>query len=170
MKRIITMMACLCSLSAMANTDTRIIDCSKLTNDSDRLACYDRIAASLTTPVEQASADNVVTKQVIPPEVATNTTTNQAQPATADRFGLEHKRTEQEKATDDLTMTISKVKARAYDEWILWFENGQQWQTVSSSRSKFKVGQEVVISRGVFNSFSLSIKGQNRSVKVKRIK
>ncbi|MDN3652393.1 hypothetical protein QWY77_06405 [Thalassotalea ponticola] len=180
MRPILLTVALLTCSSAFAFDSQRWLDCSNINNNDDRLACYDRVANSLKSePTSAPSATDPVPEAVAPaPTVttataataaATNAASDTAQGSVQAGFGLEHKMTEQEQAVDALTMTISKAKQSLHGEWTLWFENGQQWRTLSNKRIKFKAGQEVVISRGIFNSFTISAVDSNRTTKIKRL-
>ncbi|MEZ7279769.1 hypothetical protein [Pseudoalteromonas sp. 68 DY56-GL68] len=147
--------------------------CTFVENDFNRLLCYDNIMAgkSLTKPAAKKQLEKPVatsssatdTKAV----VAAATPTQQPIQAKNDSFGLEHK--EVTKVNDDeISAVVKSVEQAAYGELIIELDNGQQWRQVGSDRMRLKANDTVIIERGVFNSFLLKIKGQNRSIRVKR--
>ncbi len=193
---------------AVTENDLRL--CSTISNDSQRLQCFDNLVSQLpvyspgsqaktlatvpatatepvkavvaATPMEPAKTVPVTqTAQAVvaqsTPEVSTavqpqsSVQVQEQNPASVkENFGLEHKKTVQEEQVQAVELTIAKAKKSIHGNWTLTFENGQQWRTLSSERTKFKTGQQVEIKRGVLNSFSVSIVGSNRAMKVKRLK
>lgn len=79
----------------------------------------------------------------------------------------EHKNIAKENDSS-ISSTVSAIKEAAYGELIITLENGQQWRQIGSDGITLKEDDNVVISRGVFNSFLLKKEGQNRSIRVKR--
>ena len=51
-----------------------------------------------------------------------------------------------------ISSTVSAIKEAAYGELIITLENGQQWRQIGSDGITLKEDDNVVISRGVFNS------------------
>ena len=175
------------STASFANISNELGACTAIENKELRLQCFDDYMA------KQSNTENQITTERPQPLVLTSAPEGEALisaavPPTIDakqkqeliqqqeelkvkqNFGLEHKKTSVEEATESLTLTIAKVKKSIHGKWTLTFTNQQRWVTISSERMKFKPEQEVIISRGMFNSFMLKIVNSNRSVKVKRIK
>tara|TARA_Y100000782_G_C10184118_1_gene265498 strand:- start:3785 stop:4321 length:537 start_codon:yes stop_codon:yes gene_type:complete len=146
--------------------------CTFVENDFNRLLCYDNIMAgkSLTKP----AAKKQLEKPAATSSSATDTKavvaaapTQQPIQAKNDNFGLEHKEVTKEN-DDEISAVVKSVEQAAYGELIIELDNGQQWRQVGSDRMRLKANDTVIIERGVFNSFLLKIKGQNRSIRVKR--
>ncbi|QBY04150.1 hypothetical protein E2K93_07010 [Thalassotalea sp. HSM 43] len=192
MKRLLLTITIFACSNAMAFDNQRWLDCSNINNNDDRLACYDRVAKSIQSretirsdnavsssddvpeqPLVISSSSAEATQLISEPIIPVKIEKQEEQISAAEieaGFGLEHKKTQQEEDTESVSFTIEKAKKSIHGKWTLWFDNGQKWQTISSEKLKFKAGQDVKISRGVFNSFVLNVEGSNRTVKVKRTK
>ncbi|TLU65253.1 hypothetical protein FE810_08135 [Thalassotalea litorea] len=155
---------------ALANTamDPLLWGCSEISDDDKRLACFDayiKQKSSLNAQPVSAPKPLVLNSNGDEPQADEKATDN---PDQAQNFGLEHK---QKKSADvsEISTTIIKASKQSHSNWVFTFENGQKWRTIESTSTLFKVGQDVVIKRGMFNSFSLKKAGSNRTVKVKRV-
>lgn len=165
-----TLMAVPAATFASNDIDPLLWGCSEIGDDDKRLACFDAYIKQKTAQKAPKSSkpaplvlnsngdDAVETVKAIPKQ------------ETPQQFGLEHKKTEEEKQVSEITSSLLKVSKQAHNNWVFTLDNGQKWRTVESTSSKYKSGQDVIISRGMFNSFSLKKTGSNRTVKVKRIK
>ncbi|WP_293646889.1 hypothetical protein [Thiolapillus sp.] len=121
-------------------------NCRSISNDSERLACYDRYALALD-------------KETAPP------TTEEQKAA----FGLPQKSPAEN--LHDISSRISKVETASRGKRILILENGQTWRQVgSSSQPRLAAGDTIVIEKGALGSFVLKKQGSNRSLRVKRIR
>ena len=184
MNKLIALLLVSCfSIHAFATTAQ---ECAAIEDDKQRLSCYDnlgKVKVETETSKEEVAEvkpqetepkplilssepveDEIITEPVLPPAKEKNK--EEIQQVEAD-FGLEHK---QVKEIEETNLTIKTAKKSKHAKWTITFENGQVWTTLSSERMKFKTGQKVNISRGIFNSFILTVENQNRTVKVKRIK
>ena len=63
----------------------------------------------------------------------------------------EHKNIAKENDSS-ISSTVSAIKEAAYGELIITLENGQQWRQIGSDGITLREDDNVVISRGVFNS------------------
>ena len=152
--------------------------CTFVENDFNRLLCYDNVMAgkSLSKPVKKqqieqpkmSSAASAATTATT--EAAATVATKQSEQIVKTKnedFGLEHK--EVAKVNDDqISSLVKSVKKAPYGELIIELDNGQQWRQVGSDSLRLKAQDVVIIERGIFNSFLLKVKGQNRSIRVKR--
>lgn len=164
-------------LKALAFSDTSLNSliqaCAKLTNDMERLSCFDE----LVTPDAQV---NIV--KVKKEENTKNSTIDKAQTQpqkvklTAeqeDKFAKEYMRkTSEEKleAINSIELTISKVKKLIRGELKITFENGQVWQQKDGVRFKLKVGDKVILEKGASSAIYLKKAGTNKRIRVKRLK
>ncbi len=166
------------------STNESLFACTKITNNNERLACFDNIAKTVSPTAVVPATKNVLsstpkpamqaanspaqsTPAVIPQE---NTAVNRIQTtqAKADMFGQEHIQTS--KGLPELTLTIKSLKKNPYGKLKFTFENGQIWQQKDSATLKLKAGDTVIIKRGALSSFYLKKLDANRTVKVKRVK
>ncbi|MAD03941.1 MAG: hypothetical protein CMK65_10025 [Pseudoalteromonas sp.] len=145
--------------------------CTFVENDFNRLLCYDNVMAgkSLSKPatkqqIKQPAASSTAAVVAAPVAAATS---EQIVKTKNEDFGLEHK--EVAKVNDDqISSLVKSVKKAPYGELIIELDNGQQWRQVGSDSLRLKAQDVVIIERGIFNSFLLKVKGQNRSIRVKR--
>ena len=180
------------STTCFADIPKELVACADIDNKETRLQCYDNymlkqsrteneevteVVEVVETPqplvLSSEPESDTLISAAIPPQVNNNIKLESVQKEEQNvkqNFGLEHKKTAAEEATDSLTFTIATAKKSIHGKWTLTFTNEQKWVTISSERMKFKAEQEVIISRGMFNSFMLKVMNSNRSVKVKRIK
>lgn len=182
MSKLISGLVVLIASTGIAFADFSLQQCANIAEDKQRLACFDNYIANQNTKTKQAVA---AAPLVASPAVAAAEVTgepkgskrseqtvkeNSVPKSIEDNFGLEHKKTKEELANDALRFTIAKAKKLPHGKWTLTFTNEQKWTTIATERMKFKAGQTAIISRGMFNSFSLKLPSSNRSVKVKRVK
>ena len=144
MKKIIAI-ALLISPWCQANTDLKpqLDACRAIAEDAQRLACYDKLQASLSTLLKNKEKAE---------------------------FGLEHKPSQEQSDEESQSAKIAKIKKSPRYGWIITLENGQVWRKADSDSLNVKVGKTVTISRAIFGSFALTQEGSKRKVKVKRLK
>ncbi|ATC99941.1 MULTISPECIES: type VI secretion system-associated protein TagO [Pseudoalteromonas] len=149
-------------LSAQEINTQALKACSFIENDFQRLQCYDQVVAG--KELTAAKANN--NKKAKPDSKRTSTNNeNQAKPK-KDNFGLEHKKLDKE--TDEITSVVVSVKKKPHGELMVTLENGHVWHQTGTEYFSVKEGETVIISRGLFNSFTMKVEGRNRGIKVKR--
>jgi hypothetical protein len=143
--------------------------CRELTNDADRLACYDRaVGRLLAQPAAPTPAPAAAAPVVAPPAAATPAAAAPAAAAAAsaeDNFGRdrvlaaeETKRREQEaRAAGELNATVTAIETRIDGLMTITLDNGQVWrQSRPDSMFRLKVGDPVRIQPGSMKSFIMS--------------
>ena len=174
------------STASFADLPSKLTACTNIENKELRLQCFDdymvtlsntenKVAAETPLPLvlSKAPQNDTLIIAAVPPTLDTKQKQEliqQEEQKVKQNFGLEHKTSAVEEATESLIFIIAKTKKSVHGKWTLTFTNQQPWVTLSSERMKFKAEQKVIISRGMFNSFMLKIADSNRSVKVKRLK
>lgn len=142
-------LAC-CALLGVGASSTRAAEsgpkaCSTLSNDTDRLACYDKLFGR-SAGIESATAK---------PE---------REKAPAPQFGLntaaiERANPESEKAPTSISDTVSKLELLRDGRFVATLANGQVWtQTEIDSQAHVAVGDTVSVRRGAFGSYLLVTK------------
>ncbi|WP_394176244.1 hypothetical protein [Thalassotalea litorea] len=160
---------------ALANNvvDPLLWGCSEIDDDDKRLSCFDAYIKQKSALQSKPAKDPQPLVLNSNGDHTQNTAKPLPQPApesdVKQQFGLEHKKTEEEKKVTKITSTLTSATKKAHNKWSFTLDNGQKWRTIEATTTSFKVGQSVVIERGMFNSFSLKKTGSNRTVKVKRI-
>ncbi|MCP3674350.1 MAG: hypothetical protein GY829_07750 [Gammaproteobacteria bacterium] len=149
--------------------------CATITRDLQRLACYDRLASGKSPSGQVVLMDKktarAVTHQKTTAVNAEPTNTfglkNSAAPPSSSSFGLKE-------ATDSSEVLHSLISGE-FTGWKkgdkIKLANGQVWKIVGSKTLYHKASNpNISISRGMFNSFRISVDGLNRSTRVVRIK
>lgn len=193
--RLTVLLLILAALPAAGQDRDAFMRCAGIAGDAERLSCYDRLARDL---IELGSAGGASAAVAASAGPATGTAAStgapsspppQAAPATADTpketadpasaapdeessFGIEQTR-------EAKFETVESIRTRIAGEFEGWegkgtrfeLENGQVWEQIDTSRWRHQeTSPEVVIERGMFGSYQLSLEGSNRSVRVRRIK
>jgi hypothetical protein len=143
-------------LRAADEPTSDLLACATLRNDSERLACYDRLAARLSPHASPAPAPD-------------------AAPA-RDMFGLsgrapekEPKKTIKRSALDSITARVTSLREGPRGGVLLELDNGQAWQELESANLLLKVGDAVHVSRAALGSFWLSTPS-GRGARVRRVR
>lgn len=156
------LIACLFSFSVAAeNVEQGLAKCAKVTQSTERLACFDKLASSFKKVKTAATTAAPIVKA--------------APKATQEKvaeFG-EHHLAQNEKNNEKLervTFKISKVDYSASKKLKLTFDNGQSWHQTDGQSLRVKKGDEVELFKGVWSAIYLKKVGQNRKIRVKRVK
>lgn len=134
------------SQQLVADTTTRLQICQTIANDSERLDCYDAIAASPKN-TEQQNLKTELQKQ---------------------DFGKETWSKDNDKITQ-ITATIEAVKKSNYGKQIISLSNQQTWKQQAKSNFKLRVGDKITIERGSLNAFFLSKDSSSKKEKFIRV-
>lgn len=176
--------------SAQADIHQSLLDCKQLTDNSARLSCYDRLAATFGS--QAASAGVAVPGAVAPgtavpgtavpgavvPEAAAPasapaavvatpaTATPSAEVIEAD-FGKTQSRPSDQ--VEQLQATVKSLSRNKMRKMLITLENGHIWRQTEDDSIQLKAGDSVTIEKASFGSFLLSKTGTNRKVRVKRV-
>lgn len=123
--------------------------CSSIDGGSLRLACYDRLTG------RQASAPILA---AAPPEL------------TSDDLGSESlPRASKDKALA-IEARVTSCKKNSLEKYLFYFDNGQVWKQVSDKRVYFKdCDFNVIISKDFFG-YKMQQEGEERRIRISRIK
>ena len=135
--------------------------CSLVENDLKRLMCYDKVIAGkkISQPImkdEKDKSDNAL--KVV--EKSQNK---------ANEFGLEKSKQVAAKKLDEIRSTVVKITKNPRGQRTFTLSNDQIWKQKGSDSFTAKKGDEVVIIRGIFDSFRMKKAGTNRQIQGKRI-
>ncbi|WMS87435.1 hypothetical protein [Pleionea litopenaei] len=170
-------------------------DCTQVSNDEKRLACYDAFF-KVSTQAKKTKADlPKAPTPVVPDSTAASQPAKPAEPSAPlpksdanqpvktsevastkdtqsqreDYFGLENKMAEEN--GDTLQAKIVGKFSRWKKGMEITLDNGQVWEVISSRSLYHKVTDpKVVIERGAFGAFFLGFDDINTRLKVKRVK
>jgi hypothetical protein len=157
--------------------------CAAIGNDSERLACYDRIfrapaATAAASPAAGAAATSVVapsaTSAVVP---AAATVAAPAASTPSDDFGLTEaaKRAREpeesrQKRPESISAAVARVARQPAGELVVTLENGQVWtQLQADPRARVAVGDTVTIKTAALGSFLL-VTTNRYATRVRRVK
>jgi hypothetical protein len=136
--------------------------CSEIEDDQERLVCYD--ASNRTAaPGPQREAPAPAEELASPP---TSGSSSPVEARAPEQFGTKES---EEGPKEYIEGTIVKIKESANRHYLL-LDNGQVWREIEDSTLRFKEGRKVTITEGILNSYDLKMEGQNKIVKVKRLK
>ena len=162
-------------ISAAANADLReaLDACQAIAADAERLACYDAVVAPGHA---QAAPDSAPAPAPVAHRPAQRNDGAASRRADADAaFGAEALPAGQERPgaprTERLAATITRVQALPRGNFRLTLGNGQVWQELRSERgTRYAVGDEVEIRRGMFGAYILSSAAMAGRAKVRRVR
>lgn len=131
-----------------------VVDCRKLTDDAQRLACYDAAVAKMA---EAESTGDLLTLDKA-----------QRQGVRREAFGLPlaslglFDRGEKPEALNRITVTIDQAWRNAQGKWIIKLDSGAIWRQIDDN-SLGKAphhGSTAAIRKGTLGSFFVNIDGQ----------
>jgi len=144
--------------------------CRNTENSLQRLVCYDRVAKDVTS--YSGAEDNISRSLPIRPAkpmaAAPRPMAAQSEKPTVE-FGREHIR-DKDRLDDSLSGVVTNLSETARGELVISFDNGTVWQQSNEMSLKLKVGQMVIIERGMLGAFYAKIEGVKKRMKVKRVK
>lgn len=159
---------------AKADIHQSLLDCKQLTDNSARLSCYDRLAATFVS--QEASAVVAVPGTVAPETpapasapavVATPATATPSAEVIAADFGKTQSRPSDQ--VEQLQATVKSLSRNKMRKLLITLENGHTWRQTEDDSIQLKAGDSVTIEKASFGSFLLSKTGTNRKVRVKRV-
>ncbi|NQZ81426.1 MAG: hypothetical protein HRT52_10470 [Colwellia sp.] len=131
-----------------------LLKCSEIKNDIQRLKCFDNTFITMTKSPQL----------VIKKDISSN---NEILEST---FGKTHLNTKEESAFNEIKSVIKSAKRNKRNKWVLKLDNDQIWQEKSGDKmARFKEGDNIIIKRGIMNTFKLKKIGTKRRISVKRI-
>lgn len=168
---------------AKADIHQALLDCKQLTDNSARLSCYDRLAATFvsqeasavvavpSTAVSGAAAPETAAPASAPAAVtsvvATPATATPSAEVIAADFGKTQSRPSDQ--VEQLQATVKSLSRNKMRKLLITLENGHTWRQTEDDSIQLKAGDSVTIEKASFGSFLLSKTGTNRKVRVKRV-
>ena len=168
MKKIIFSSFTALSFSSFLHADALVDDCTQISNDKKRLACYDSI---FMEKLKNTEVEKIVQIDKPPPKTLKEDLPPQVK--AIEKFGLPKKRIEDSKKIS-LKARIISVKQLSSKKVNIQLDNGQTWRTVETLNrgelSKLKGSNNVEINEALISGFVLKVQGKKLSIRVKRIK
>lgn len=146
----------LLAFSANVASAETLQDCIDTADNSQRLACYDRIFG------HSKSSNSIVSDNY-----SNNNPSSYGKPE--DSFGA--KKLESSNQLDEITSTIPGSHKSWKTGKKVTLSNGQVWKISGTANIYYPVeNPKVTISKAILGSFNMNIDGVNKTFKVKRIK
>jgi hypothetical protein len=166
--------------------------CASLTDDKERLSCYDaaapRLRDALNRPPEALShppteeeqkswfgfdvgswfsSDNPPpAAQITPGQFGADKLPQSAPPEGAAASGQEPR------VVDSITANVTDFSYNPFGKFIVFLDNGQVWKEVDTEVAHFSKSSPntVTIERGLLGSYNMHVNGGNKLFKVTRVK
>jgi hypothetical protein len=119
---------------------------------------------------ENTVASESVAKSVDSKEVIDESLAPSHAPVEGDTEATFGKKKEFSDPSDYIEAKIVEVKRNSQKIDYIRLDNGHVWREYQDYRTRFKVGQTVVIEEGVLGSFNMKVEGVTKLIKVKRVK
>jgi hypothetical protein len=148
--------------------DAMASDCTQISNDKNRLACYDSI---FMEKPKDSEVERVIQIEKPPPKILKKDSAPQVK--AREEFGLPKKLIEDSKKIS-LKARITSVKQLSNKKVNIQLDNGQTWRTVETLNrgelSKLKGSNDIEINEALISGFVLKVEGKKLSIRVRRIK
>lgn len=139
-----------------------LVDCRKLTDDAQRLACYDQAATALDQA--EAKGDVVIVDR------------EQARQVRRQAFGFSmpsislFERGETQEEIENVTGAVKAARQNGAGKWVVELEDGAVWLQVDANElhKMPKAGMPVKIRQASMGSFLMSVDGQ-RAFRARRV-
>jgi len=143
-------------------------DCTQISNDKKRLACYDSI---FMEEPKEGEVERII--QIDKPHPKISQKDSPPQVKAREEFGLPKKLIEDSKKIS-LKARIVSVKQLSNKKVSVQLSNGQTWRTVEvlnrGQLSKLKGSNDIEINEALISGYVLKVEGKKLSIRVRRIK
>jgi hypothetical protein len=152
---------------AQDSLPVQLTNCLQIPGVLQRLACYDRVAHSVSPPPLGVPAPKPVVRAV-PPYAAPPV----AAPAPPSGLGSEHlPRTASVRRASEMVAGVASISYDARGHFTVALDNGQIWRQLEGDTAVLQGARNstVRISRGALGSYDLNIVGHNATYRVLRL-
>lgn len=179
---------CVLSVPGVASADamsSALNECAGIASDSDRLRCFDAVAAmaadrvsgsqtvSATTAVDEAGGVTATNKPDASGAAAatTATVTQAAMAPLTDDVGIERVKGAQKEEPPEYAAVVTRCERNPQSEQLyFFFENGQVWKQNNYRRLSYRDCRfEVTLSKDAFG-YEMYVPSKDRTVRVTRIR
>ena len=168
MKKIIFSSFAALSFFSFLHADAIANDCTQISNDEKRLACYDSI---FMEEPKESEVERII--QIDKPQPKISQKDSPPQVKAREEFGLPKKLIEDSKKIS-LKARIVSVKQLSNKKVSVQLDNGQTWRTIEAHNrgqlSKLKGSNNIEINEALISGFVLKVEGKKLSIRVRRIK
>ena len=168
MKKIIFSSFAALSFFSFLYADAIANNCTQISNDEKRLACYDSI---FMEEPKESEVERIIKIDKPQPKISQKDSLPQVK--AREEFGLPKKLTEDSKKIS-LKARIVSVKQLSNKKVSVQLDNGQTWRTIEALNrgqlSKLKGSNNIEINEALISGFVLKVEGKKLSIRVRRIK
>lgn len=159
------------SATAAAADDSELVRCAQIRDDAERLECFDRAARRKTGELETGGDTAPAAAPAAAPAPPTEAPPPRTTAPAAEDFGAEQTRRAPDKSgPNSIRTTIEGYFEGFTGGTEIRLANGQLWIQTDAARLPVKMRDpEVVIEKGFFGGYRLSVEGLNRSIRVRRV-
>jgi len=141
---------------------SKVIDCRSITDNTQRLACYDQSVGALEA-AEQRKDVVVVDREQM------RETRKSLFGFTLPKIGLfGGGREEAQEDVSEIQTSIGSVRQIASDRWSLVLPDAGTWETMTPVKYEPRAGQKIRISKAMMGSYLGSF-GSNKGVRFRRV-
>ena len=146
--------------SAQSASPKDLLQCDKIKEPEDRLACFNTI-------VEKLKEDPEAFKRSMHGGQRARDGKSSSGGSGVSEFGSEYK---PRNTPSKITARVKRYWRNAHGKYFFYLENGQVWKETSGSHLKLtKKVKEVKIKKGVMGGYRIIVKGSPKPGRVKRI-
>ena len=145
-------------------------NCRAISNDAERLVCYDDLGSTPAISSEPARQVEVPPAPVAAPAVTPVPDTDAATEALDDDVGLEKVKGREEKQQVLVKGHVSSCREDGIGKFRFYFDNGQIWQQKDNRKIPWRTCDWDVTIKKDFFGYKMSPVGENRSIRIARIK
>lgn len=158
--------------AAQAASVQSILDCTKITNDMSRLACFDVASKKLMGSTAGSDAGGIMHEAAQPTkeEKIADFGKNQLRNSIVKEVRKKEKEEEKKELTE-ITLKVMKYQYTVTKKFVLFMENGQIWKQKDGNRIRLPKGEfNVIIKKGMLSGYNMIVPTKRSLVKVKRLK
>ena len=176
---ILVSLALVSGVSQAQTVSDALRSCGQVQNSLKRLVCYDDIVKNMNAyggledlmavpaPLPaQAGGVSVPSR----PVANTPVQSSQRPASSADTFGLEHKKTEDEDRVEKLYANVVSVSKNRKGKMTVTLDNGQVWKQTHSEELRMRANDRVYVERGLLGAFFMGKDSAKKRMKVTRVK
>ncbi|MBL4801629.1 MAG: hypothetical protein JKY45_07015 [Emcibacter sp.] len=152
---------------AQAGQMQPILDCIKITENAERLRCYDKASQKIINAGMQGS-NIVISKPTKADQVADF---GRAQLRTSPVKAIREQEKKEDKSLDTIRLSVTKYTYTASGKVVFFMKNGQAWKQKDGGKIHLpKGGFDVRIKKGVIGGYNLFVPNKKSFIRVKRLR
>ncbi|NOZ65538.1 MAG: hypothetical protein GXP00_03420 [Alphaproteobacteria bacterium] len=158
----------LVSNQAQADQVNSFLNCTKISENESRLACFDSAAKEMQNPVMSKVKQREV--KITKEQKVANFGKNQLRVSPVKKVREERKK-EENKALKEIRLKVERYVYTASKKFVLFMKNGQVWKQKDGGRIRLPKGEfEVKIKKGLISGYNMIVPNKRTIIRVKRLK